>query len=52
MLKLEMLPVRTRLPYEAWVLAALVAVYSVLSSLVGHVHEASDHILAGVAQIR
>jgi hypothetical protein len=47
----ETLPVRTRLPYEAWALAALVTFYSMVSTLMADLHAAGDRVLASAAQI-
>jgi hypothetical protein len=49
-------PIKTRLPVSAWALAALVTLFSLLSSLVaaggtGHVYQASMTQLLGVFQI-
>jgi|GEM_PF-850813 hypothetical protein len=46
MMKLDGVPVKTRLPVAAWALAALVTLFSLLSSLIatggtGHVYQAS-----------
>jgi hypothetical protein len=51
MIKLDGVPVETRLPVSAWALAALVTLFSLLSSLIaaggtGHVYQASmTHLL-------
>jgi hypothetical protein len=49
-------PIKTRLPVSAWALAALVTLFSLLSSVVaaggtGHVYQASMTQLLGVFQI-
>ena len=46
MMKLDGVPVKTRLPVAAWALAALVTLFSLLSSLIAtggteHVYQAS-----------
>ena len=52
MIKLDGVPVKTRVPVSAWALAALVTLFSLLSSLVavggtGHVYQASMTQLLG-----
>ena len=52
MIKLDGVPVKTRLPVSAWALAPLVTLFSLLSSLVGvggtgHVYQASMMQLIG-----
>jgi hypothetical protein len=53
MTKLDGVPVKTRLPVSAWALAALVTLFSLLSSLIaaggtGHAYQASMTQLLGV----
>jgi hypothetical protein len=55
MTKLDGVPVKTRLPVSAWALAALVTLFSLLSSLVaiggtGHVYQASMTQLLGASR--
>ena len=55
MTKLDGVPVKTRLPVSAWVLAALVTLFSLLSSLSaaggpGEIYQASMTQLLGFAE--
>ena len=45
----ETLPVRTRLPLEAWAVAAVVTLFSLMSSLL-HAPASSDHPMPTAAQ--
>jgi hypothetical protein len=45
----ETLPVKTRLPRAAWILAGAVTLLSLMSSLLAEVQVASPHILASIA---
>jgi hypothetical protein len=50
MLKIAQVPVKTRLPLTAWVLAALVTLFSIMSSAL-HTPGASDRAMPSAEQV-